>query len=667
MIAAWDILDPATGERLATHERYQKRDGRKAFRWKWHGDARPMPAMPLYRATLTGTNGAHGLAILCEGEKSADAVAARGTPAFGTVCGAAVTPGDDSLAPLLDFARVVLWADADEPGRAHMARIAARLAALGHGDIRMLEHGDEKHDAADFAGDAQAFANVLETARPHDLEIADGGEWPEPDALGNTDADLPPFPLDALTERLRRTVDEISRFSKVAPEGPAVAVLAAIAGVAGKGILIEEKPGLCHHPALFFLAIADPSERKSALLRPVRDILRGRVIASREAHEARHADAILRNEIRGRQLDAIRKTAKRDADPDELARQAAELRNAMETVPPALPLPVDDCTSQFLVRYMAAHGEEAFVLSPEGRNTLDQVLGRYTKGDFTDESVYLHGISGDPIGRGRVGNDPARPFEHVDLARPCLNVCVFVQPDKWRALLENGAMRDSGLVSRIAIVRMPRMAGTRFERAAELPLDDRALEGFRAAVDHIVRARELFDEPTTLTLSTDAAEARRSFHNEIESEIAGAFADHADTAGKAVTQAVKLAGVLHLADMDSGTAGNAITLETWQRAESLGRYFLTAAIAAARAGQESPTTAAARRILDRAHDMPDPFTARDVLRRGLSGLTDKGAVSEALEALADCGWIRPTLDRGRPTKRYQWHPAARADRKETAA
>lgn len=100
-----------------------------------------------------------------EGEKARDALAARGVVAVGTACGANTTPCDDALRPLLGRP-AILWPDNDDIGRQHMARIAERLAALGHDDVRFVAWPDAppKGDAADFTGTDAELAALLEAA-----------------------------------------------------------------------------------------------------------------------------------------------------------------------------------------------------------------------------------------------------------------------------------------------------------------------------------------------------------------------------------------------------------------------------------------------------------------------------------------------------------------------
>jgi hypothetical protein len=90
--------------------------------------------LPLYGVDRLGDA---AFVVLCEGEKTCEALQRLGLPAVGTVTGASTIPCDDSLKPLLGRT-VYLWPDNDSAGRAHMEGIARRLYALGHEDIRWV-------------------------------------------------------------------------------------------------------------------------------------------------------------------------------------------------------------------------------------------------------------------------------------------------------------------------------------------------------------------------------------------------------------------------------------------------------------------------------------------------------------------------------------------------
>jgi putative DNA primase/helicase len=172
------------GTLLAYHVRIDEPGGKK-FRWKqvegmWGLNGRKTADMPLYR--VHDLNHDAGAIVVCEGEKAAEALYSVGIQnAVGTVTGANGTPADGSLEPLLNFQTVYLWPDADSPGTQHMQRIGARLQALGHTDVRMIEWLDAsvKADAADYVAagnDKRAVSRLAAKAKP--LEALDAEPRP---------------------------------------------------------------------------------------------------------------------------------------------------------------------------------------------------------------------------------------------------------------------------------------------------------------------------------------------------------------------------------------------------------------------------------------------------------------------------------------------------------
>ena len=189
---AFEIRD-ASGELQAVHQRIDHGDGTDKSLWwcRAHGKkglgGRRDETLPLY-GTERLPDLADALVVVTEGEKAADALYARGIAAVGTVTGVRGTPCDDALRALLSQP-VILWpdADADGKGREHMLRIADRLRALGHIDIRLVDWQDApaKGDAADFSGSDIELDALIDTAAPYtpaaDDGPADGDEPPKDD------------------------------------------------------------------------------------------------------------------------------------------------------------------------------------------------------------------------------------------------------------------------------------------------------------------------------------------------------------------------------------------------------------------------------------------------------------------------------------------------------
>jgi hypothetical protein len=179
---AYEIRDVA-GELAAIHERHDDPDGSKRFTWRRPDGAAGLngtsiASLPLYRVDKLG---AGPYVVVCEGEKSADALAAVGIPAVATVTGAASTPGRAALAELTGRA-VVVWPDADDVGHEHMRRVIAGLEKVGAASVRMIDWPDAPAhgDAADFLASGGTSADVealILTA--HELPIMASRAEPE--------------------------------------------------------------------------------------------------------------------------------------------------------------------------------------------------------------------------------------------------------------------------------------------------------------------------------------------------------------------------------------------------------------------------------------------------------------------------------------------------------
>jgi hypothetical protein len=153
--AIWQIKD-ATGEVQALHVRYDRDgSGAKEVLWrlpgarKWGLEGRKLSTLPLYRSEHVGDWPEDVPVVVVEGEKAADALASVYPAVAGTVTGAESTPGPEAL-EVLRGRRVILWPDADPPGRAHMERVAEAVLCRAS-EVRVFEWkgAPDKGDAAD--------------------------------------------------------------------------------------------------------------------------------------------------------------------------------------------------------------------------------------------------------------------------------------------------------------------------------------------------------------------------------------------------------------------------------------------------------------------------------------------------------------------------------------
>jgi hypothetical protein len=155
-------LVPARAAFVVGGARHYREDTPGGKRVTWDSGAKPRAA--LYRAEVLASLAPGTTVLVCEGEGATEAAVSLGFAAVGTACGASSVPEAAALAVLRGFA-VVLAPDADEPGRAHMTRVAQSLAELGIGarwlDIPGLP---DKGDLADYSGSQEALRALVDSA-----------------------------------------------------------------------------------------------------------------------------------------------------------------------------------------------------------------------------------------------------------------------------------------------------------------------------------------------------------------------------------------------------------------------------------------------------------------------------------------------------------------------
>ncbi len=181
----------AAGHVIAEHVREDRPDGSKECRWRrpsggWGLNGMPLEELPLYGSERLADWPEEYPVILVEGEKAADALNGAGHLfALGTVTGAAGTPGADALEALRGR-EVILWPDADDPGREHMARTAERLRGVA-GTLRLYTWHEAPEKGAD-AADHPAILDGSEKALGILLnDLLGAPEWEPP-----RPADSPP-------------------------------------------------------------------------------------------------------------------------------------------------------------------------------------------------------------------------------------------------------------------------------------------------------------------------------------------------------------------------------------------------------------------------------------------------------------------------------------------
>jgi hypothetical protein len=287
--------------------------------------------------------------------------------------------------------------------------------------------------------------------------------WPEPRPL--LDAATPPD-LDlkaAIPANLPELADFI-RQTSTALQVPVELVAPLVVSVASLGVArameVQCQPGWIEPAPVWVACLAEPGERKSALLASI-----ARPVHQWQSDERKRlGPELAQYDEKRRQLEArlgglrtaMAKPKGKDGacDLSTLQQQSAGLAAELASMPELLTptLVTSEATPEAARELLACNGEKLAVITAEG-DQLDVVMGRYGDGK-ANLGVFLAGHSGDCCPAHRVGRD-------LSLFHPALVCCFAIQPQAVEAVLSSPEAVGRGLVARFMFIRPRTWMGKR--------------------------------------------------------------------------------------------------------------------------------------------------------------------------------------------------------------
>ena len=374
-------------------------------------------------------------------------------------------------------------------------------------------------------------------------------------------SDLPPFPMDALPDVIRRYVGAVAEHSQTAPDMAAVISLGVLAICLQGKYKVEGTPGYDEPLSLYTVVIAAPGERKSSVMRDMTKYLYEYELEYNQAHSADIRENRLHRESLERQIASLKKKLER-SDNHEIELELRQVQEQLEDTPELKPVRffADDCSSEALTSLMAANGGVFSVISTEG-GIFDIMAGRYSNKANID--IWLKGHCGDAIYVDRMSRD-AECILH-----PALSAILSIQPSVLDEIMSNTTMTGRGLIARFLYASPPSRIGGRTFRTPPIPPEVSA--AYRSLIFRLM-AMPFSEEPQILYLSEKAFNRMADYFQEHERFLAGEGQAISDWASKYIGAVLRIAGLLHGADMENGN--KEISLSTMNRAIQIGKYFL---------------------------------------------------------------------------------------------
>ncbi|QBE91919.1 DUF3987 domain-containing protein [Sphingomonas paucimobilis] len=458
---------------------------------------------------------------------------------------------------------------------------------------------------------------------------------PQPLDIKASTGEAEPFPILALSDRLRKAILAIEAMAQVPQSLAAQSVLAGAALAAQGFIDVETIIGQGKPVSLFFVTIAASGDRKSTsdgfAIKPVKE--REELLAQRY-ELARHDYAI---------DDAAFKAATTKAKSGKANRE--EIRSNLEAigkppVPPAQPLlTVDEPTGPGMQRLFAEANPALGLFSDEGAT----FLGGWGMQD--DNQAATGGMlsklwDGSPIKRIRADKENGTTI----LYRRRLSAHLMIQPNLAGKLLGNHAMREQGLLSRMLVAAPKSLKGTRFwkEVADEHHAD---LAAYHERLGRILTQEFAYQNIETrlldlklVRLQPEAKAALVAFSDHCERHLGpgGKYEHIADFASKMTENATRLAAVIAFFEGGSSVIRDGLSVQAAKAGIALAEFYASEAARLYGAGAVDDDTANAVTLIDwiRKNELP-VVGVRFLNRKGPSQVRAANALKRAIEMLVD--------------------------------
>lgn len=497
--------------------------------------------------------------------------------------------------------------------------------------------------------------------------------WPEPSPL-RSHSEAPPFPADSLPSVLRDWALATAHEFQCPIDLPASLALGVISCACGGWVQVRVRDNWVE-PVNLFLAVALRSgEKKSPAVGRATEPVQAFERAESERLQSWIADIESRRIHLDEQIGSAKRALRKASHEKgiEIERELAEYLIALKNLPKArAPRYIaDDITQEKLGGLLQENGERMALFSAEGGGF--RLMAGYYNDGKANLDIYLKAYSGEPITVDRITRDPVR------LDRPCLTICLAVQPAVIKKLEETPEIRDFGMLARFLLCVPESLVGKRNHRAEPVPQP--LLDEYSKVITRILERGRMTDQMTlpemhTLRLCPDGYEVLMTALDEVEPRLAvgGDLHPYSDWMNKIAGRIARIAGLLHVfkeadAEQEQGT----IPIECVREAKRIHDFYLDHAQIGLDLLGADPAINKAEHLLAWARRQGQPvFTRRDAHRGCRSMFPRSEALLAPLAVLLDRGWIRKLPDPtsrgvGRPSDRYELYPGQNCQNRQKA-
>lgn len=401
----------------------------------------------------------------------------------------------------------------------------------------------------------------------------------------NTILDLPPefnpiqplredapqtnFPINAMPPVLREMALGIAETTGTDIAMASTSMLPAVSYCFTNCFKMQGKPDHMEAPALYSFIIADPSERKS----PVVKLIKAPFVEFEINYNKEHAEDFYRNEASKNKLimEADKLEKDENSDVNEIARLRAEAERIQDAGKKRSV--VDDITPESLVKLMGRN--QTLLMISDEAGMLGNFAGRYNN-NIPNLDMLLKAWSGESFFSDRVTK------ESFQILHPYLSISLAGQPYLWESMVSNQTFRNSGLLARFLYAFPKSKVG--FKRYDSDPIDSNVIESYNTLIKILLDKK--FNNPLSteniLKFDEDVQKTFVDFYNDyIEKIQLTEFVNCKDWGGKYHGEILRLCCIIHCVKctlqgqqpetvpVDTATLCNAIEIADYYKEQAI--------------------------------------------------------------------------------------------------
>lgn len=463
----------------------------------------------------------------------------------------------------------------------------------------------------------------------------------------------PQFPLGLLPPAIQIMASECARVLAVPAALPATCCLATVSAALGSRLRVRSINGKTTPGNLMVLIGAESGTGKSEVHRVSMAPFHACHEGEKELWEkeilpnARAEVRMLTAEIKKCVEDLRNPASNRPGIKALITQKEKELATYEGQMKPPF-YHASDFTTPELIKLLCRMEGQLFTTSPDAKNFVDMVLGRYNEGG-TDEEVYLKAFSLESIDRHRVGDG------NHETPEACITGLWLTQPDKLERLLAKRELSEGGLMPRLLIMSFncPPLRVS----MAEQGIHAAASVKYGEIITSLFHAFRMSEDVKTIEAAQEAKEALVAYHNTTADRRESELRDVTSFAARWGEYAWRLSLVVHAARLGGDATDSPLSLEDAQAGIALAEWFAWQQLEALKQGRQLVKSERHSRVLALFSAGMTEITARDVYRALITPREDTDLAKALLEEMAELGLLsftdKPTAKTGYLQRTYQ--------------